>query len=83
MAAAGNDQRCLALRRPASKKRQGTKSGEVEHWLSSERYGDLILTPAMMVDALLAQGDLDGHAPGSLQRASRSLWDHINGRSAG
>src|SRR6266436_2001853 len=40
--------------RRASKKRQGTKSREVGHRLSSERYGDLILTPAVMVGAMLA-----------------------------
>jgi len=57
---AGNDETLLALRRPASKKRQGTKSREVGHRLSSERYGDLILTPAVMVGAMLVQGDLDG-----------------------
>jgi hypothetical protein len=44
---AGNDERPLALGRPASKKRQGTKSRKVGHWLSSERYGDLILAPAV------------------------------------
>jgi hypothetical protein len=59
---AGNDETLLALRRPASKKRQGTKSREVGRRLSSERYGDLILTPAVMVGAMLAQGDLDGCA---------------------
>ena len=30
-----------AVLRPASKKRQGTKSREVRHRLSSEHYGDL------------------------------------------
>jgi hypothetical protein len=30
-----------ALWRPASKKRQGTKSREVGHWRGSGRYGDL------------------------------------------
>ena len=35
-----------ALWRPASKKRQGTKSREVGHWLGSERYGDLMLAPS-------------------------------------
>ena len=33
-----DDERCLALRRPASKKRQGTKSREVWLRLGSERY---------------------------------------------
>jgi hypothetical protein len=52
---AGNDEWLLALGRPASKKRQGTKSREVGHRLSSEHYGDLILTQAVMVGAMLAQ----------------------------
>ena len=30
-----------ALRRPASEKRQGTKSREVGHWWCRGRYGDL------------------------------------------
>jgi hypothetical protein len=64
---AGNNHRRLALMRPASKKRQGTKPREVGHRLSRERYGDLILIPAMMVGAMLAQGDLDGGAPGILE----------------
>src|SRR5262249_23734034 len=44
---AGNGEWLLALGPPASKKRQGTKSREVGHRLSSEHYGDLILTPAV------------------------------------
>ncbi len=59
---AGNDETLLALRRPASKKRRGTKSREVGHRLSRERYGDLILTPAVMVGTMLAQCDRDGYA---------------------
>jgi hypothetical protein len=35
----------LALGRPASKKRQGTKSREVRRRLCRERYGDLIFAP--------------------------------------
>src|ERR1700722_17828535 len=34
-----------ALWRPASKKRQGTKSREVWHWRCCERYVDLIAAP--------------------------------------
>ena len=37
---AGNDETLGRLSWPASKKRQGTKSREVGHWLGSERYGD-------------------------------------------
>jgi hypothetical protein len=51
---AGNDETCVALRRPASKKRQGTKSREVWRRLGSERYGDLIFALAMKVGAMLA-----------------------------
>ena len=40
-----------ALRRPATEKRQGTKSREVGHRLSSERYGDLMPAPLSMVSA--------------------------------
>jgi hypothetical protein len=37
---AGDDETIGMLSWPASKKRQGTKSREVGHRLSSERYGD-------------------------------------------
>ena len=80
-----DDERRLALRRPASKKRQGTKSREVWRRLGGERYGDLILAPAMMVGAKLARGDLDGCGGGTWKRAMGSLGgrvDRINGRSA-
>jgi hypothetical protein len=40
------DERRLTLRRPASKKRQGTKSREVGERQGSERYGDLMLAPS-------------------------------------
>ena len=80
-----DDERRLALRRPASKKRQGTKSREVWCRLGSERYGDLTFAPAMMVGAKLAPGDLDGCGGGTWKRAMGSLGgrvDRINGRSA-
>jgi len=81
---AGNDERLLALGRPASKKRQGTKSREVGYRLSSERYGDLTLAAAVM-GAMLAQCDLDGYARGRLEERNGHLGsrvDGINGRSA-
>jgi hypothetical protein len=59
--------RCLPVRRPASKKRQGTKSREVWRRLCSERYGDLILAPAVMVGAMPTPGDLHGCMQGSLE----------------
>ena len=80
-----HDERRLALRRAASKKRQGTKSREVGRRLGSERYGDLIFAPAMTVGAMLAQGDLDGCVQGSLEECNGHLggrMDRINGRSA-
>src|SRR5450631_2872597 len=39
-----------ALWRPASKKRQGTKSREVWHWRCSGRYGDLMAAPGWRVN---------------------------------
>jgi len=48
---AGNDERRVVLRRPASKKRQGTKSREVSRRLCRERYGDLIFAPAVELKA--------------------------------
>jgi hypothetical protein len=39
-----------ALWRPASKKRQGTKSREVAHWRCNGRYGDLMAAPSSRVD---------------------------------
>ena len=53
-----HDERRLALRRPASKKRQGTKSREVGQRLGSERYGDLRLAPSSLVGATLGRRDL-------------------------
>jgi hypothetical protein len=54
-------------RRPASEKRQGTKSRAVVRRLGSERYGDLSLAPAVMTGAILRQDDLDACAQGCLQ----------------
>jgi hypothetical protein len=39
-----------ALWRPASKKRQGTKSREVWHWRRNGRYGDLMAAPSSRMD---------------------------------
>src|SRR5215471_9310333 len=43
---------------PASKKRQGTKSREVGHRLSSGRYADLMSAPLLMVSATRVRGDV-------------------------
>jgi len=45
-----HDQPFHARWRPASKKRQGTKSREVWHWRCRGRYGDLIAAPGWRVD---------------------------------
>ena len=59
----------LLLRRPASKKRQGTKSREVWGRVGSQRYGDLIFASIMTVGAKLAPGELDRVRKGSWKRA--------------
>ena len=45
-----HDEPFHALWRPASKKRQGTKSREVGHRRCSGRYGDLMAAPSWRVD---------------------------------
>ena len=79
-----HDERRLALRRAASKKRQGAKSREVWLRLGGEGYGDLIFAPAMMVDAKLAPGDLDGCGGAAWKRNGHlgGRVERINGRSA-
>src|SRR6201981_4259589 len=70
---AGNNEALGTLSSQASKKRQGTKSREVGHRLGSERYGDLMSAPTLMVGATLPGSDRDvwtGEV-GSLQWASR------------
>ena len=77
--------RCLALGRPASKKRQGTKSREVWRRLGGDRYGDLIFAPPVMVGAMRAAVDLEGCSQGSLEACNGYLGrrvDRIDGRSA-
>ncbi len=78
--------RCLTLGRPASKKRQGTKSREVWRQLCRERYGDLIFASAVIAGTMPAPGDLHGYARGSLEARDGRLGrrvDRIDGRSAG
>jgi hypothetical protein len=58
----------LLLRRPASKKRQGTKSREVWGRVGSQRYGDLLFASIMTVGVKLAPGDLDRVRKGSWKR---------------
>jgi hypothetical protein len=45
-----HDEPFHTLWRPASKKRQGTKSREVWHWRCGGRYGDLMAAPSWRVD---------------------------------
>ena len=53
---AGDDETIGTLSWPASKKRQGTKSREVGHRLSSGRYEDCMSAPLSMVSA--TRGDV-------------------------
>jgi hypothetical protein len=79
-----HDERHLTLGRPASKKRQGTKSREVWRRQCRGRYGDLIFAPAVMVGAMPTPGDLHECAQ-SLEGCNRYLGrrvDRIDGRSA-
>ena len=80
---AGDNETLLKLRRPASKKRRGTKSREGWRRLGSERYGDLTL--AMMEGAKLGPGYLDESVRAGLEACNGRLGDgvgRINGRSA-
>jgi hypothetical protein len=47
-----------ALRWPATEKRQGTKSREIEHRLNSERYEDLMRAPSWMIGVTLTGFEL-------------------------
>ena len=81
---AGNNEALRTLSRPASKKRQGTKSREVGHRLGSGRYGDLMSAPTLMVGATLPGSDRDvwtGEV-GSLQWALGKRSERISGRLA-
>ena len=83
---AGNNETLRPLRRPASKKRRGTKSREGWRRLGGERYGDLILAPAMMAGAKLGPGDVDVSVRAGLEACNGRFGDgvsRINGRSAG
>ena len=47
-----------ALRWPATEKRQGTKSREIEDRLNSERYEDLMRAPSSMIGVTLTGFEL-------------------------
>jgi len=57
-------ERRLALRRPASKKRQGTKSREAWERLGGERYGDFRLAPSSLGGATPGRRCLDACTQG-------------------
>jgi hypothetical protein len=63
-----HDGRRLTLRRPASKKRQGTKSREAGERLGSERYGDFRLAPRSPVGATLGRRGLHDCTQGGRER---------------
>src|SRR5271166_5811932 len=77
-----HDGRRLALRRPASKKRQGTKSRDVGERLGSEGYGDLMLAPRSLAGATLGRGDLHAWTQGGRERenaVSAGAWSVSTG----
>ena len=80
---AGNDETLRRLNWPASKKRQGAKSREVEHRLSSGRFEDLMPAPLLMVGARRARGDVDLCLPVNRGECSGHLGGRVkfsNGR---
>src|SRR5271166_4768854 len=75
-------ERRLALRRPASKKRQGTKSREVGWRLGSERYGDLMLAASSLVGARLGRRELGAWMQSGRERGkgvSAGAWSVSTG----
>ena len=64
---AGIGERATELMRPASEKRQGTKSREVGQRRRSGRYGDLA------ADGVLESWECD-RAPGSIEKLCMSEW---------
>src|SRR5712671_8204603 len=73
-----------ALWRPASKKRQGTKSREVGHRWCSGRYGDLMAAPSSRVDVTLTGCGRQICTLARSQACNRHLGKHsewINGRT--
>ena len=80
-----HDEASRTLRRPASKKRQGTKSREVGHRLGSGRYGDLMAAPSSMVDVTPAGCDRRICTQARSEAWNRHLGgrlERINGRTA-
>ena len=71
------------LRGPASKKRQGTKSREVRHGLSSGRYEDFMPSPLSMVtganDVRLHTGEEDRTSAGAEVQQRTLYYDGSRG----
>src|SRR5271165_3125323 len=75
-------ERHLLLRRPASKKRQRTKSREVGWRLGGERYGELMRAPSALVGARLGRRDLRAWMQGWRERGkgvSAGAWSVSTG----
>ena len=83
---AGNSETFRTLREAASKKRQGTKSREVGHWLSSEcGYEDLMPAPMSMKDGTAGRcrRRIRTYArSGECRRHFGGFSEQINARSA-
>ena len=72
---AGNDETLHTLNRPASKKRQGTKSREVGHRGCSECYEDLMPARTLMIDVALAEFGLRVCTYGNSGKCNRRLGE--------
>ena len=76
-----HDEAIHALRRPASEKRQCTKSRECGTRQCSECYGDRMLVAISMVDAAPARGDVHAQvSPGECNGHLGGHTEFINGR---
>src|SRR5262249_32479812 len=72
---AGNDERRVALRRPASKNLQGTKSREVSRRLRRERYGDY-MSAGTVKRVIPFEGGVDPSISPKLTSGIRAEIDH-------
>ena len=83
---AGRDEAIHALGRPASEKRQGTKSREVGHRRCDGLYGDLAAASGLRKLEGSGRGNCFGsrdECAGRGERAGRMLREKIGGASAG
>ena len=82
---AGNDERLGRLSWPASKKRQGTKSREVGHWLAASAHGDLMLAAVSIMGGTPVRRDVHVRMQVSPGECNGRLGEHtefVNGRLA-